>query len=802
MTRPALTPRVATVLLLLFLFGLEFLLRLPALTGLVALYQRDLLLLYFPLVQSALRGLSEGALPLRDATSAFGQPLLANPDAQMLYPPGLIYFFLPPPLAYAWFVSLHSIFGAVGVAMLSKRISGGSWLAAAVAGAAWLLSGPLQSMATLWHHQCGASWMPWVLLWVMRVAAGEPGAALRLGGVFGLQILAGSADMCAMTALLSGLFIPLRQYLHLWRAWLQSVMIALTLSAGVWLPAMEIVANSTRSALPEAIRTFWSLHPLSALEFFLPVPLTAFPLLPGWREVLFEGREPFLGSMFLGALILPLCLAALGDAHIPRFHRLACLLGAVGAFLIALGKNAPVYSLVVALIPPLRIVRYPSKAMIPLTVLLCVLAGAGVAAIRRSSRARRWAAWGAVLLAVGATALLGPMLSGFVLTLMDLHKDDGMRRVWDNLPSDLLFTLGLLGVFAALLRWPVGRPACLLGSALFVGHTMQSTHLNTDLNPTIPTTIMAYRPPHLELLRPPPASRLYVYDYGLFEGRAEKYLKRSVAGKLEGTEGLSQDAANVVATRAYLAPLTGAFWGIEYAWDADIRLLFEHRLAALTNDVRRVEGTPGLLKLLQISGVSRVAALHEAGMDGLKLLHRQKILFPEDLRVFEVPDFMPRAFLTSGRRIGTGFDLRDLVNPGFDHKTMVLTDAGPAREPVPGFAGRAVILERRSDRLVVETSASHPAFLTVIETALPGWRAWIDGVSARVERANAVFVGTEVPVGTHRVEFRFLPTSVVIGAGLTLLTALFLFYVLLRGPQSTDEAAEGMLERTGQSLRP
>ena len=798
MIRAALTPRVATALLIFFLFGLEFLLRLPALLGMVALYQRDLLLLYFPLVQSALRGLSEGALPLRDATSGFGQPLLADPSCQILYPPVLIHFFLAPHLAYAWFVSLHSIFGATGVAMLAKRISGGAWLAAFVGGAAWLLCGPLQSLATLWHHMAGAAWIPWVLLWVIRVAEGETGAATRLGGVFGLQILAGSADMCAMTLLLSALFVPLKQYIHAARAWLHSALIALALSAGAWLPAMELVRNSARSALSESTRTFWSLHPLSALEFFLPVPLSAFPLLPGWREVLFEGREPFLGSMFMGALILPLGLAALGDARIPRHHRLACFLGALGAFLISLGKNGPAYSIAVALLPPLQILRFPSKGMIPLAVLLCVLAGAGVASVRRSERARRWAAAAALLLGIGAAALLGPLLSTFVGALMDQGQGAEMRRVWENLPVDLVFTLAFLGGFAFFLRWPEGRRAGVLGGALLLGHTLQSTHLNADLNPMIATRILASRPEHLDLLRPPPGGRLYVYDYILFGGRARAYLNRATFGKLEGVEGLSQDAANLVATRAYLAPLTGAFWGIDYGWDADVRLLFEHRLAALTADLRRVEGTPGLLKLLQISGVSRVAALHEAGMDGLKLMHRRKIFFPEDLLVFEVPEVLPRAFLTSGRRPGTGLDLKDLLDRRFDHRTTVLTDGGPVREPVPDFLGRATILERRSDRLVVETSASHPAFLGVIEGAMPGWRARVDGVASKVERANAVFVGTEVPKGTHRVEFRFLPATAVVGVSVSALTALCLLSLFMRRRRSTDRAAEGMLDGTGQ----
>ena len=298
-------PRAATLALLMVLALYEFFLRAPVLLGALALYQRDLFLLYFPLVQSALRALSEGALPLRDPTSAFGQPLLADPSCQILYPPVALHLLFPPHQAYAWFVSIHSVFGAMGVAQLARRFSGGSWLAGLVGGLAWLSSGPLLSLATLWHHMSGAAWIPWVLLCVVRVVEGDRRrGALVLGAVFGMQILAGSADMCAMTVLLALLFVPPPDYVRAWKAWAASVLIALTLSAGVWLPAAELVSNSARSGLSAAVRTYWSLHPFELLEFFLPVPFTALPLLPEWRTAIFEGERVWINECLTRAIAL------------------------------------------------------------------------------------------------------------------------------------------------------------------------------------------------------------------------------------------------------------------------------------------------------------------------------------------------------------------------------------------------------------------------------------------------------------------------------------------------------------------
>ena len=776
-------PRAATFALLAVLSLYEFLLRAPVLLGALALYQRDLFLLYFPLVQSALRGLSEGALPLRDPTSAFGQPLLADPSCQILYPPVALHLLFPPHQAYAWFVSIHSVFGAMGIAQLARRLSGGAWLTGLVAGLSWLSSGPLLSLATLWHHMSGAAWIPWVLLCVIRVVDGDRRrGALVLGAVFGLQILAGSADMCAMTLLLAALFVPLPDYLRASKAWLTAGAIALLLSAGIWLPAAELVSNSARSSLPESVRTYWSLHPFSILEFFLPVPLTALPLRPEWRIAIFEGREPFLGSMFLGTALLPFGLAALADSSAPRRNRLAAFLGVSLGFLIALGKNAVAYAWAVALIPPLKILRFPSKAMIPVTILVCVLAGVGATAVRRNPRARAAGLFGVAILVVLALALMGPMLAPFAALLLDLKEVAGLAEFWSRLPFQLLVTVGVLILQAAYILRSSGKFAALFGVPLLLSTLWVSYVFHLGFNAVVPSTVLNYKPEHLDVLKPPGEGRLLVYDYALFEGRALKYLGRSAstdAAGLVGLDGVAPDTATLIASNAYLTPLTGAFWRVNYAWDVDLRLLFDRRLARLTIGLRQVEGTPGFLKLLQMSGVTRVAARHERDLEDLRLIARRKSYYPEDLRVFEVPGALPRAYLTTGRTRGTGSDLRDLLRPDFDPFTSVLVDREPIRPSVPDFQGGARVVQRRADDVVVETSSNAPAFLTVIEGFMPGWRVTVDGRTAPLERANAIFVGTEVPAGNHRVEFRFLPTFAVVGVSLSALTALFLFFSLL-----------------------
>lgn len=763
--------REAGLLLLIFAL-LEGWLRASVLFGGFALFQRDLMLVYFPLVQSALREASLGALPLRDPTSAFGQPLLADPSCEILYPPVWLHLFLSPSRAYAWFVSLHSVFGALGVALLARRISGGSLRAALVGGCAWLLCGPLQSLATLWHHLAGAAWMPWVWLGVEEVVSGEGRAARRwLGVALGFQMIAGSADMCAMTLLFAAVRIAFSRGWNHWRVWARGLATAIALSAGMWLPAAELVLHSGRASISEAARTYWSLNPLSIAEFFLPVPISALPLLPAWRSAFFEGREPFLGSMFFGVAILPLCLAAYADASLSRAARASGFLFTVFGVLTAFGKHGLVYSWVVAALPPLKILRYPSKAMIPVAVLLCVFAGVGAVSLRRGSRSRQLALAGIAALAIGAVGLLGPLMEPLVDIFLDRSHAASLITVYDNLPRDLTVSLALMALLAAYAWARSSRTSAIVLTLLVAGHLHESLALNQDLNPTLPVAALSYRPPYLDLMTPPEGGRLYAYDYYGFIGRADRYLPRK-EGVWREVEKLTPSAASLVSSRTYMTPLTGAFWGMEYAWDSDLRMLFERRLADLTVGIRKVEGTPGFLKLLQTTGVRRVVALHEEGMGDLQLLATRDF-HPAPLRIFDVPDALPRAFLVSGRVRGSGRDLLDLLDPAFDPRTEVLVDRGPSRPADPGFKGAVRTLARRSDRIVIGTRASAPAFLAALEGDMPGWRAWVDGRPAPVERANALFIGAEVPAGDHEVEFRFLPTSAVTGVIISAITALF-----------------------------
>jgi uncharacterized membrane protein YfhO len=55
------------------------------------------------------------------------------------------------------------------------------------------------------------------------------------------------------------------------------------------------------------------------------------------------------------------------------------------------------------------------------------------------------------------------------------------------------------------------------------------------------------------------------------------------------------------------------------------------------------------------------------------------------------------------------------------------------------------------------------------EIAYPGWRVRVDGQAAPMKPVIGLLRGVELPPGAHRVVFRFVPLSVMLGLAALLL---------------------------------
>src|SRR4029453_15075576 len=165
------------------------------------LFIRDITLVWLPQAESFVHCVGQGSLPLWDPWAAFGRPLLADPRAEVLYPPTWLNLLLGPGTFYAVFSIAHVALAGVGLLLLARRW-GLSRPAAFTAAGAWMAGGPLLSLVAMWHHLAGCAYVPWIVWACLGVADAPTRRRVALAGaLIALQVLAGSPEMTAVTAL-------------------------------------------------------------------------------------------------------------------------------------------------------------------------------------------------------------------------------------------------------------------------------------------------------------------------------------------------------------------------------------------------------------------------------------------------------------------------------------------------------------------------------------------------------------------------------------------------------------------------
>ena len=775
-----------TLLAVLALCGLVTLLFLPLLLGSRVFYERDLMTVWYPQVASLVRSWSSHSWPLWDPWVGFGQPLLALPDAQVAYPFAWLRLVLPPPDYYVLFATSHLVFSGVGLFLLLRQLGLGSLSSLAGAGT-WIASGPLVSMVNLWHHFASSAWIPWVLL---AASALQDRADLKrvilLAVSAGLQILAGSADMTALTLAFSALImaasprrrsLPGRSLVLTGVAWV----LALLIAAIAWMPAAAVARESARWDLPEGRRVSWAVHPLRLPEIFSPVPFDDLPLPASSRLLLFdEPQRPFLKSLYLGLASVGLGLTALLRAP-TSFVRWPWLAGGMGCLLVSLGQHTPVYSTAVRLIPPLAMLRYPSKAMVGVALSWAVLCALGLEVARRGPPPREGWPWRvgvatafATLLAgtaFGALLLVGPAplesLDAFRGVALEQSRHVGARVLGASLAGIVV----VICVASQAGATRAGHLAAAIATVLDLALSSQG------VNRHAPRSLIAFRPPLVNAIAPQDRTRVYIYDYGQSPGgKTRRYLDREFA--LVAATGGSDLLMHDLAAYEYLPPPLAGRWGIEGSYDLDLRGLQPQLLADLNEVLRAVEGSPLHLRLLRMGAVSRVVALHTENLQDLLPARTVASLLPEPIRVFDVPNPQGRTYAVGQAILRSGRDeIRALLQPDFDPTTeVVLSGTGPVRGS-GSFSGTSTILAMRPDQVTIQAELSRAGFVVLADAYDPGWRATVDGSPAPVLRANAVFRAVAVPAGQHRIEMRYRPAAATAGlavSGLGLIIVLSL----------------------------
>jgi hypothetical protein len=771
-------------------------------------FERDIQLNWHPQIEAFVRAVAGGSWPVWNPYLAFGQPLLAS-HIQVLYPLTWLNLVLPPWVVYTILAAAHVALAGAGLYAVCRRLAvthTGSFVAAA----AFALSGPVLSQVSTWNHLVAAAFLPWAVVAAEATAFGaRPRAALGLGAAFAAQLVAGSPEVFLMTAAVVATHLAC-----LWPRWraetlrpaLGRVVAALlgaglfgaALAAGAWMPLLELGARSARGEMSTAARAAWSLHPWSLGELSLAFRWNEMPLLPRHIAEVLQFREPLFRSMYLGAAALGLALAA--SARRPSiWWGLVLLLALSLAF--SLGPRTPLLELAGAIVPPLRMVRFPVKALVVACYSFAVLAGLGCDAWARGDvagrrgRLRVWAPWIAVL-GLGAVlalaALLMPEALGpYLVRPLAGSYAAALGPTARRLALSVGFGLAAAVVLAAGRR--LGRERAATAAAALALADLLAVH--ASLNPVAPRDLFRFRPDVLQYIDQADHSRLFVRDYTVASRRqAEEGLRLSTAYTLERAPvGWGRAQALALGVQMYLNPPLAGRWGLHSSYDLDLQDLYPRPMRRLTEHVRDA-GDPAVhLRLLQAGGVTRALSLDDAPWTHvLEPVATLPGLFREPIRVFRVPDARPRTYAVGEARVVADDEmaLAILGSAGFDaaREVLLAPSSGPfaagdsLASPAPGaapFAGSSRLVSLQADRVRLEAELGAAGHVVLLDAYDPGWRVSVDGRPAGLERANVGFRAVRLPPGRHDVEQVYRPRVVVTGLAASGLAALAAAAVLV-----------------------
>lgn len=731
--------------------------------------------------------LSQGLLPLWNPRIFCGLPFMSNGQTSVLYPPNVIYWFLPINLALLLDAVAHNVFLSCGAYLLARglRLSRtSSWVAAILVGFGGAVSAHIYTGHMTWHAaRAYIPWELWALLLYLRTADRRYVVVLALA--LALQLFSGYPPLVMLGAgLCCGLLFAWtathREGGRLPRGWAGSALMTVALAGA--LTAVQVLPLKETSAL--------SVHG-AGMTFEEATLLSG-----SWRSLarlvypdFFGGNSPFMqwsiiyGAheevAYIGLLGLVLALGApyfarrlrtsaaqsdSGDSETPTATRSRLPSAVVWLWallpvsaVLALGANTPVYPWLFAHIGLFRQLRVPVRWLEVWAFCAALLAGLAYEATLHRPRTRPSEARARVktlVIALWVVALVSFLVLASLIILVPVDSILWQKLAMSNLTGagvmsnrsdrqlsnalhDIAIGSALLGV------WWAALPALLLQQQERAarGGTVRRTRLlkQSLLLVLMTDVVFLFWASARTLSRgdiksfatwPPDLVSRYKPGERWDTGVAWISLNR---GMLQGID--LYNGYDALGAKSYFEFAVAAegkpFWRDMYQPDDRGALT---RVAGLTHtittvkDPRIVEGSPQ----------------PEAAADGWKLW-RYEGAWPRvylSRQLHRAPRNQQLAALA--RLAKSPFNNAALAGPS--SLTDIESSALTPEDKVLGWS-------RTFNTMMVEVNATAPSVVVANETYYPGWRAWVNDKPVQIEPTNYLFRGVTVPSGKSKVSF-------------------------------------------------
>lgn len=726
---------------------LIFTLYLELLLGSHSLFFRDFGHFGFPLAHYFRESFWQGEIPLWNPLNHCGIPFLAQWNTLVFYPLSAIYLILPLNWGLNFFCLLHLFLGGLGMYFLTRSCVRNNF-AASVAGFIFTFNG-LTSNSIMWPAIISAlGLMPWVV-WCTVAAWRNGGRRMILAALIGTaQMFTGGVEIILFTWLFLAIFCAGDLLAHeisracIFRRFTAIVLLIAGLSAIQILPFLDLLQHSQRS--DSSLGGISSMPALGWANFLVPL----FGTLQSTTGLYFQPGQWWLTSYYLGIGSVALVLVAL--VSMPSRRHIT--LGLLAAFFLtlALGDAGFLYKWLLSAFPPLGLIRYPVKFVIPVAFIVPILAGVTISktATAVPAQARRLRI---------RTVVVGTMLL-FLLGLIGWYSY--------NYPvsKDLVDATGMnalvRGLFlAAILMLLLFR----LNSGSSLSRTMQLL-LRCGFLFLLWLDVWTHAPKQAPTI----PKELLVADLKTHRGMSPL----PVAGE---SRAMLSRAAQATFDRTLLGDSAKSYLGIRLGLYCNCNLLEDipkvdgfyplnlKRPAAIENRLYNIpELNEGVLNFLAVSQITA---------DGGVTEWRHRTNYLPMISAGQKPVFAADAEA-----------LRGIFAREFDPATMIyLPEDARTQVPVTHQA-QARILVHRFDNHSVSASvrAEETSVVSIAQAFHHSWKGYIDGTPARVWLANYAFQALVVPPGDHEILLLYRDSRFLAGIVISIASLLICLIAWLR----------------------
>lgn len=718
--------------------------------GLQTFVVRDYGFFSYPLAHFQKQLFWHGEIPFWDPYNYCGAPFLAQWNTMPLYPGALIYLLLPLNWSLSFFCLLHLWFGGLGMYFLARRWTGNNF-ASAFAGTVFSFNGVSLNLLMWPSHTATFAWMPWVVL-AVESAWGGGARRICLAVLAGaMQMLAGGPEIIFFTWVIllvlwiQQLFLGTLPRAKLICLFPLMVVLVIALTSVQLLPFLDLAGHSERHGNFADLR--WSMPASGWANYLVPMLYGNTRNMGG---VFFQYDQLWTSSYYLGIGTVWLALLAILPPRESRVRPLSVLV--IIAFVFALGENTFVYPALRNIFPALSMVTYPVKYVLLITFIAPLLAAFTLAKLvgTESAGFKNW------IVTVGAILLAS--IGGIIFCAIQFPHpgDDTQATIINGLTrAVILLVTGVVLIKARGNGNAFHRIAPLV--LICIAWLDVLTH-EPQQNPTV---------------------RPSVYQADL----ARQKLEMDPQPVLGGSRAMLSSLAFFKFVHTALPSPENNFLVGRLAYGADANLL---------DGVPKVDGFFSLIprecddfqSLLYGATNSDYPALED-------FMEVSQLTAPDQIYHWQVrTNFMP--LITAGQKpvfLDDADAQRAMTRPDFDPRRIVILSSGDKALVTVTNRSMARVLSYGFGLANVDAQvdASGPSLIVISQTYYHDWRAFVDGTSTPLLRANDAFQAVEIPSGKHQLRLVYMDKAFREGAIISVFGWLICLAGLTLKPRNDKE---------------